>query len=70
MTSRRSNQRNASGQQTEDKDNQRPGSAKFEGKRSANEAGSDAVNHAKPGRQQQKRAIKNADDADRHRGSR
>jgi len=66
MTSRRSNQKNAFGRQSDDKNNERPGSRKFEGKRSANEAGDDAVNHAKPGRAQTKRAIKNADDADRH----
>lgn len=67
MTSRRSNQQNAYGRQSEDKANERPGSRKFEGKRSANEVGDAAVNHAKPGRAQKKRALKNADDDARHR---
>jgi hypothetical protein len=59
MTSRRSNQRNASGKQTEDRDNARPASHKFQGRRSANEAGPQAANRPKPGRKQTPRSIKN-----------
>jgi hypothetical protein len=53
MTSRRSNQRNAFGRQTEDKGNERPSSHKFEGRRSANEAKDAAVERSKPGKAQQ-----------------
>lgn len=59
MTSRRTNQRNAFGRQTEDKARAKPGSRKFEGRRSANEAGDAAVNRPKPGRAQKPRSVKN-----------
>lgn len=60
MTSRRSNQRNASGKQTEDRTHARPGSKKFEGRRSEDEAGPAAANRPKPGHAENNRAIKNA----------
>jgi hypothetical protein len=50
MTSKRSNQRNAFGQQTEDKSNASPKSHRFEGRRSANEAGDAAINRPNPGK--------------------
>jgi hypothetical protein len=60
MTSRRSNQRNAFGRQTEDRDGAKPNSRKGEGRRSAGEAGAAAVNRPKPGRAiKASRAVKN-----------
>jgi hypothetical protein len=48
-----------SGHRADDTSNVRPASHKFEGRRSANEAGDAAVNRTKPGRVQKKRALKN-----------
>jgi hypothetical protein len=53
-----------SGHRADDTSNVRPGSHKFEGRRSANKAGDAAVNRAKPGRAQKKRALKNERHAD------
>ncbi len=56
MTARRSNQRNAAGQQSEDKDNARPGSHKNEGRRGqAHDAGDAAHNRPKPGKARHKK---------------
>jgi len=56
MTSKRSNQRNAFGRQTEDKNSARPDSHKFEGRRSRSHAAGDAaVNRGKPGKARQKK---------------
>jgi hypothetical protein len=47
------------GHRADETSNARPGSHKFEGRRSANEAGDAAVNRPKPGRAQKKRSLKN-----------
>jgi hypothetical protein len=48
-----------SGHRADDTSNVRPASHKFEGRRSAHKAGDAAVNRAKPGRVQKKRALNN-----------
>jgi len=60
MTSKRSNQRNAFGRQSEDKGNARPASRKLEGRRSANEVGDTAINRPKAGKAPSPRNKKNA----------
>jgi hypothetical protein len=52
MTSKRSNQRNAFGKQSEDRASARPGSRKFEGRRSEHKAGEAAANRPRPGKAQ------------------
>jgi hypothetical protein len=52
MTSKRSNQRNAFGKQSEDRASARPGLRKFEGRRSEHKAGEAAANRPRPGKAQ------------------